>query len=163
MADLKSTTRGWRGSLALLPAIGVALLPNLTCPACWPAYAALLSSLGIGFLPTDKYLIPLTGVFLVFALAMLAWQARGRTRIGPLVLGSIGAVVIVLGRFVLQLDPVLYSGLAVFVSAAVWNAWPLHRQKRSDRTVQSGSCPSCESRSQLVEGLSQNKEQSVST
>ena len=163
MADLKSTTRGWRGSLALLPAIGIALLPNLTCPACWPAYAALLSSLGIGFLPTDKYLIPLTGVFLVFALAMLAWQARRRSRIGPLVLGSIGAVVIVLGRFVLQLDFVLYSGLAVFVSAAVWNAWPLHRQKRSDRTVKSGSCPSCESGGLPVKKLSQNKKQSVST
>ncbi len=163
MADLKSTTRGWRGSLALLPAIGVALLPNLTCPACWPAYAALLSSLGIGFLPTDKFLIPLTGVFLVFALAMLAWQARRRNRIGPLVLGSIGAAVIVLGRFVLQLDLVLYSGLAGFVTAAAWNAWPLQRKERSNRTVKSGSCPSCESRGLPVERLSQNKKQSVST
>lgn len=28
---------GWRGHLAVLPGIGVALLPKLTCPACWPA------------------------------------------------------------------------------------------------------------------------------
>jgi len=28
---------GWREMLAVLPAIGVALLPKLTCPACWPA------------------------------------------------------------------------------------------------------------------------------
>ena len=29
----------WRNSLAVLPATGTALLPNLTCPVCWPAYA----------------------------------------------------------------------------------------------------------------------------
>jgi hypothetical protein len=29
--------------LALLPAILLALLPKLACPACWPAYVGLLS------------------------------------------------------------------------------------------------------------------------
>ena len=31
--------------LATLPGIAVSLLPSVTCPACWPAYAGLLSSL----------------------------------------------------------------------------------------------------------------------
>jgi mercuric ion transport protein len=35
--------------LLALPGVGVSLLPKLTCPACWPAYAGLLSSVGLGF------------------------------------------------------------------------------------------------------------------
>jgi len=33
--------------LTSLPGIGAALLPNATCPACWPVYAGILSSLGL--------------------------------------------------------------------------------------------------------------------
>lgn len=137
--------RGWKGSLAVLPAIAVALLPNLTCPACWPAYAALLSSAGIGFLPTTKYLLPLTVVGLAFALVMLVWDARRRHRMGPLVVGSIGVVVVLVGRFTLQLDVALYTGVAVLVAAAVWNAWPIRKQQTSAGTVPAGSCPACDS------------------
>jgi hypothetical protein len=39
-----------RGMLALLPAIGVALLPKLTCPACWPAYAGVFERAWYGVL-----------------------------------------------------------------------------------------------------------------
>ena len=35
----------WQAIVASFPAIGTALLPKLTCPLCWPAYAALLSAL----------------------------------------------------------------------------------------------------------------------
>ena len=42
---------------ALLPAIGAALLPKLTCPACWPAYAAVLSALGVSFVDYTPYLL----------------------------------------------------------------------------------------------------------
>src|SRR5262249_33508534 len=34
----------WRVSLGALPGIGVSLLPKVACPACWPAYAGVLSS-----------------------------------------------------------------------------------------------------------------------
>jgi hypothetical protein len=44
------TDGGLRSWLTVLPAVGVAMLPNLTCPACWPAYAGLLSTIGLGFL-----------------------------------------------------------------------------------------------------------------
>jgi mercuric ion transport protein len=46
--------RGWQSWLIVLPAIGVAMLPKLACPACWPAYAGLLSSVGLGFLCTFR-------------------------------------------------------------------------------------------------------------
>ena len=39
---------GWRGLLSVVPAVGASLLPVGACPACWPAYAGLLSALGLG-------------------------------------------------------------------------------------------------------------------
>src|SRR5206468_8296381 len=62
----------WRRGLLVLPAIGAALVPGLACPACWPGYAAPLSALGLGFIPTAPYLLPLTVAFLVVALVALA-------------------------------------------------------------------------------------------
>ena len=53
----KTISQGWLNSLAALPATGVALLPGLTCPACWPAYGALLGSLGLGFVNYTPYLL----------------------------------------------------------------------------------------------------------
>ena len=52
--------RRWGRIGAATPAIASALLPKLTCPACWPAYAGLLSTLGLGFV--DFGGIHLTGV-----------------------------------------------------------------------------------------------------
>ena len=40
----------WRKSIVTLPGIGVSLLPKAVCPICSPDYAALLSSVGLGFL-----------------------------------------------------------------------------------------------------------------
>ena len=37
-------TRTLKQGLLSLPGVGVSLLPKLMCPACWPAYAAVLSS-----------------------------------------------------------------------------------------------------------------------
>jgi len=61
-------SRAWKSTWSLSPGIGVSLLPTLACPLCWPAYAGLLSSLGLGFLISTKYLFPLTVVFLAVAL-----------------------------------------------------------------------------------------------
>lgn len=35
----------WKRLIALIPVVGTALLPKLTCPACWPAYASFLGGL----------------------------------------------------------------------------------------------------------------------
>ncbi len=69
----------WRRGLLVLPAIGAALVPSLTCPACWPGYAAVLSALGLGFIPTVPYLWPLKVGLVVVALAALAFRTENRT------------------------------------------------------------------------------------
>ena len=107
---------GLRGALSL-PAVGLALMPKVVCPACWPAYAGLLSALGIGFIPTAAYLVPLTVVFLVIAVAPLAMRARsGKGRV-PFVLGLAASALILLGQSWLRSDPTTYVGVTVLVAA----------------------------------------------
>src|SRR5215831_11945154 len=50
----------WRRTAAVLPGIGVALMPKLICPLCWPAYAGLLSAVGLGFLINSRNLLIVT-------------------------------------------------------------------------------------------------------
>lgn len=118
---------------ALLPAIGAAALPKLGCPACWPAYAGLLSALGLGFIDYTPYLMPLTLGFLAVTLATLAWRAGSRRGYGPLALGAAGALVTLIGKFAFDSDGALWAGIAALVAASVWNSWPGARTR----------CPAC--------------------
>ncbi len=69
------STRVWKQGLLAVPGVGVSLLPKLICPLCWPAYAGLLSTLGLGFLISTAYLFPLTAALLALAVASLAFRA----------------------------------------------------------------------------------------
>lgn len=89
----------WKRSLAVVPGIGVSLLPKLMCPMCWPAYAGIVSSLGLGFLIPTKYLLPLTIVALALTTAALGYRASERRGYGPLSLGVIAAAMILAGKF----------------------------------------------------------------
>jgi len=126
---------GWRGLLAVLPGLGAALLPVGTCPACWPAYAAFLGSIGLGFLFTENYLLPVTAAFLMLAVASLAYRSRSRHGYGPFGVGALAAIVALGGKFALASDPMLYAGLGMIVGASLWNAWP--------RKTAAGSCAAC--------------------
>ena len=109
-----------------IPGVGVSLLPKLACPLCWPAYAGLLGSLGLGFLISAKYLLPLTGVFLGLAVGALAFRAKHRHGYGPLLLGVVSAVGVLIGKFAWESNPTIYATVGLLVIASVWNAWP-HR------------------------------------
>lgn len=118
--------RTWKRNLLAAPGIGLSLLPKIACPACWPAYAGLLSSLGLGFLiPNAKYLLPLTAAFLVLAVRMLAFRARRRHGHAPFIMGVFAAGFILLGKFSLASNPILYAGLGLLILASVWNSWPI--------------------------------------
>ena len=77
-------TRTLKQGLLSLPGVGVSLLPKLMCPACWPAYAAVLSSVGLGFLISTTYLLPLTVLFLAVAAARLGSGRRAAAGSGLL-------------------------------------------------------------------------------
>lgn len=127
---------GWRDMAATLPAIGVALLPKLACPACWPAYAGVLSAMGIGFANLNPYLLPLTALFLFLAIASLGFRARSRRGYGPFALGTVAAIIVVVGKFILMHDATMYGGIILLMGASLWNSWPRHRKGNN-------SCPAC--------------------
>jgi hypothetical protein len=123
-------------NLALLPALGVALLPKLTCPACWPAYAGLLSSLGLGFIDYSPYLLPAMLVFIGVALIALGFRARQRRGYGPLLLGVLAGVPLLASKFYFDSDALMWASLSLLIAASVWNTWP-----RSANIA--GACPAC--------------------
>ena len=126
-------TGTWKQGLLAVPGIGIALLPKLACPLCWPAYVGVLSSLGLGFLISTAYLLPFTIAFLILTLAVLAFRAKQRRGYGPLGLGLVGSAAVLIGKFYLDSNPAMYTGIGVLVTAATWNAWPR-------RAVESCSC-----------------------
>lgn len=131
-------TGGIRLNAAMLPSVGAALLPKLTCPACWPAYAGLLSSLGVGFIDYTPFLPPLTGFFLTVSVLAMAWRAPTRRGYGPFWLGVVAAAIVLVGKFGYDSDPTMWVGLGVLVSASLWNTWPVKTAIDQDR-----ACPAC--------------------
>ncbi len=114
----------WKRTLTVLPSVGVSLLPKLACPMCWPAYAGLLSSLGLGFLISTTYLLPVTTAFLLIAVAALGFRAKTRRGYGPMLLGVAAAAAVLFGKFFLESDAAMYGGVALLVAASLWNSWP---------------------------------------
>ncbi|MBI4532727.1 MAG: MerC domain-containing protein, partial [Candidatus Melainabacteria bacterium] len=113
----------WRRFLAVCPSL-VALLPVLHCPACWPAYAGILSALGLGFLLQSTYLAPITSVFLILVLFTLGYKARARHGYVPLTVGLIAVAVILTGKFLLSSEAFVYGGLMLLFVTSIWNACP---------------------------------------
>ena len=122
--------------LLALPSVGFSMLPKLACPACWPAYAGLLSSAGLGFLISTTYLLPLTAAFLFLAVAALLFRANKRRGYGPFVLGLVAGSAVLLAKFVWESKLAMYSALGLLVVPSLWNAWPL-------RDGEAATCPEC--------------------
>ena len=116
-------SRTWRQGLLTIPGISVALLPKLACPFCWPLYAGIVSSLGLGFLISPKYLLPFTIAFLMLTLGVLAFRAKQRGGYKPFLLGLVGSAAILIGKFDLESKQVTYTGIIVLVVASAWSIW----------------------------------------
>lgn len=110
----------------------VAATPILTCPACWPLYAGILSSLGVGFIDYTLYILPATEAMLLVSLLTLGWKARQRHGYWPLALGTGASALLLGGKFYLGNDWLFYAGVALLIGASVWNIWP-----------KKGKCSSC--------------------
>lgn len=124
-------------SLGALPGVGAALLPVGACPACWPAYASGLSSLGVAFLSDSSVLFPVTAALVLLAVGSLAWRARQCRGFGPFALGLGAAVLLLVGKFALESSLLTYGAIALFLAASVWNAWPLRSASETH------PCPAC--------------------
>lgn len=125
---------GRRGALAAaVPTIGVALVPKLTCPLCWPAYSALLAAVGIDFVDYTSYLLPATVALVGGLLGLLARRAWRTRAVAPLLIGIVGATALIGGKFALDSAPLVYGGGALLAVAV------LLRGRRGE-----AACPRCE-------------------
>jgi mercuric ion transport protein len=131
-------SRTWKKGLLALPSVSVSMLPKLACPACWPAYAGLLTSVGLGFLISSVYLLPLTAAFLLLALGAMAFRATKRHGYGPFLIGLAAAIGVLLGKFMWESSSTMYGAVGLLVIASLWNTWP-HRHTFSKATT----CPEC--------------------
>ncbi len=124
-----------KNAVSLLPAVGTALMPKLVCPVCWPAYTAILSAMGVGFVNYTPLLMPLTAAFLLAVIVLLAWKAKTRRGYAPSILGVLATAMILIGKFQFDSETATYSGIALLVVASLWNAWP--------RRISPSPCPAC--------------------
>ena len=118
-----------------MPGIGVALLPKLLCPMCWPLYAGIVSSVGLGFLVGTAYLLPITSAFLTLTVAVLGFRARQRRGFGPFLIGLVASGAVLTGKFYLESNPLMYAGVGLLMIGSLWNGWP-HK-------TNTAVCPSC--------------------
>lgn len=133
-----STGGHLRGVAGSLPALGALLLPVGTCPACFPGYAGFLSSLGLGFMLYEEYLLPIAATLLVVALGTLLYRPRERHGFGPFLLGGAASAIALGGKFGLGSDALLYGGFGLLAVATAWNSWP-------KRPEDPRACDSCAS------------------
>ena len=70
------------------------------------------------------YLLPLTVVAPLMAVAALGFRAAGRRGYGPFLVGLVAALLLIVGKFVRESVPLVYGGVALLVAASAWNAWP---------------------------------------
>lgn len=129
--------------LSAIPGIGAALLPNATCPACWPIYAGILSSLGLGFLMIGPYFYLFIGVLLSISLFSLAYKAKTRRGYIPFSVGLLGSVIIITGKYYELSDYIFYFGAVLLIIASVWNNIPLKKKNHNNSLDIINECPNC--------------------
>ena len=125
----------WQSIAASFPAIGVALMPKLACPLCFPAYAAVLSALGLEFVDYTPYLLPLTAVFLVVAVGVLALQARRTDSIAALLLGAAASLIVLIGKFYFESNWLTTGGVVLLVIAILLGS--------RSKSAAIAPCPAC--------------------
>jgi hypothetical protein len=124
-----------RGGVPSGLSIALALLPK--CPLCVMAHASVVGGAGLGA-GTAAWMRVVAAGAMVLAVAMLCLGAGSRRGYGPFALGCVGAGLALADVF--HLHPgdgahaqhaaaghspwMLWTGIAVMVSASVWNAWP---------------------------------------
>lgn len=110
-----------RLSLYVLPATGLVLLPK--CPLCWASYMSAMSTLGMGTVAYQPWLLHALVVVMGLSIAGLFYQARRRNRYSPALLALAGALLVAVSKIFLDLRPPMYAGLLMLFVAAVWSSF----------------------------------------
>jgi mercuric ion transport protein len=119
------------------PGVMAAAVASLGCPSCWPAYAALLSTLGLGWLLAEPWELPVLAGLLGVALIPLGVRGIRGGGYGPLLVGAVASGIVLATRAEGDASLATYGG-AVLVSDAVM--WP--KGERRERAAGAGA-PDC--------------------
>lgn len=78
-----------------------------------------------------RYLLPLTVICLIIALASLAFRARSRQGYGPFLVGMAASATMIGGKFWLTNGYIAFVGIVLLIGASVWNSWPRKQAESS--------------------------------
>jgi mercuric ion transport protein len=121
------------GIAGIVSTAAVGLLPKLTCPLCWPAYAAALSAVGLGFIDYTPSLLSLTVLLVVVSIGALVLTARERRTVASLLVGAVAGAGLLVAKFAVESDALTYVAAGLLVLAAF-----LPARRRAQAT-----CPNC--------------------
>jgi hypothetical protein len=93
-----------------------------------------MSSLGLGFILETNWLFALTGVFLAVCVGALYSRARRDGKWGPCVVCLTASGVILVAKFIAEIDLLVYGGVGGLVLAFLWSL----------RGTPTDDCPTCE-------------------
>jgi hypothetical protein len=72
-----------------------------------------------------RYLLSLTVICLIIALASLAFRARARRGYGPFLVGIAASAAMIGGKLWITDGYIAFVGIVLLIAASAWNAWPL--------------------------------------
>lgn len=110
------------GSFAAGPSVLFSIIPSAVCPACLPAYLSFLSGVGVGVFITTKTLFILTLIFLILAISFMGFHAFKRKNYVQFLIGFSAAAMIMLGKFVLLSNVLLYGGVLLLIGSSLWDS-----------------------------------------
>lgn len=73
--------------------------------------------------------MPLTIFLLLVSVGSLGYKAQNRRGYYPLTIGLIASFAIVIGKFYLDNNFVVYVGVTSLIGASIWNVWPRRNTK----------------------------------
>lgn len=126
------TKRFWLSQTSLAPALLAAILPK--CPLCLMAYAGILGIFGIDPFLYGFCVLPAAIFFSAFTLVILFFQARRNRRVLPLFPSLAAVSFILLDKFYLNSNWMIYLGVAALLVFSVWLSIP------KDSKAESNNC-----------------------
>src|SRR2546425_8147292 len=121
-----------RTALLTISSALLAIAPK--CPICFLAYFGIFGVATTSASVYRVWLPPVTAIWLAFTVAMLTFRS-GKRRYGLALLGFFGALGVVLGKFIVEDQGLVYAGIAALVGAVVWRSF--------GSATSSESCPPC--------------------
>lgn len=132
-----------RRVLSVLPGVGAALLPSITCPACWPAYAGVLSSLGLGAILSGPYYFAVLAVLLGVSVFALGYRAQSRRGYIPFLCGGLATALVLGNKWWSGPAFLNYGGAMLLIVSSVWNNWPKRQPKPGGSEQPGDACGCC--------------------